>query len=58
MHIERKRGNFAHGFEHRNAEGKIWHEMAVHNVEVNQFSAGLLYAANFFTQAGEISRKD
>jgi hypothetical protein len=32
--------------------------MAVHDVEVNQISTGLFYAANFFAQPSEIRRKD
>jgi len=40
------------------AKGEVWHELAVHNIPLNNVNAGLIESTNLFANLGKICWKD
>ncbi len=58
MGIEDLFGVRPHRLDHVGAIGNVGHEMAVHDVEMNPVSAGLVDRADLFSQFGKIRRQN
>ena len=57
VNIEKHLRDRPHRFDHLWAKGKIWHKMAVHDVEVQPLGIGFADARGLFSEAAKISRK-
>jgi hypothetical protein len=49
---------FGYCFKHRESETDVWHEHAIHYVEVEPFGAAAVDHLNFAFQISEICRKE
>ncbi len=58
VHIERLVRAFAELFDHRRAKGQVWHEMPIHDVDMDHVCASMVYGGNLFTEAREICREN
>ena len=54
MHVQGKARHLANGRDHWRSDGQVWHEVAVHDVQVQHGGAALLDLGDLFAQAGEI----
>ena len=54
MHVERNFCVRAQGAHHRRANRDVWHEMAVHDVDMNPIGTGADNRPDFFAEIGEI----
>ncbi len=58
VYIERLVSDFTQGIDHQRADGDVWDEMTVHDINVNVIGAGAVNGLNIFTKTGKIGGKD
>jgi hypothetical protein len=56
VNVEGKLGYFLQGFNDRGAYRQIWHEMAIHDVNVQQIRSASLDRGHLVGQAGKVGR--
>ena len=58
VHIDgRLDAEAAQGIADHRTDRQVWHEVIVHDVEVNDVSTGIQHGFDVFTQPGEIGRQ-
>ncbi len=58
MDVDRFRRRPPHGFDDNRADRQVWHEAAVHDIDVNPVGAGRLDGMHLLGEPPEISRQD
>src|SRR6266480_4879042 len=58
MHVERKLGELAHRLDDLRAKGEVWHEAAVHHIDVNPVGAAFLEHRDFIGELREIGAEN
>jgi len=51
-------GQSEDGFHDKGAEGQVWYEVTVHDVQVKAGGANLFHQADLLAQVGEIGAKE
>src|SRR4051794_15116204 len=58
MGFKRQLGDWANRLDDNRPHADIRHEMAVHDIDMNAISAGLVRFTNLFAEAGEVGGED
>src|SRR5579884_1133439 len=58
MHVEFQRRRLSYRLHDRRSDGEIGHEMAVHDIDVNDGCAALLHSGDLFAQTRKIGGQD